>query len=141
MSVPGGGNKVPDRNCARKEKAMTATVLVVCADPLDGADWELLLVRQGYEVVTVRTGESALTVCSKLQPDLILLDDTSPAANGHEIRRQLRNDPSNRLTPILLISAPESPCDCLPGFQPEGSDVWGMPPTSQQALDRFNSLL
>ena len=49
------------------------------------------LERSKYRVKVVDSGEEALSVASKLQPDLILLDIMLPGADGLEVCKQLKN--------------------------------------------------
>jgi CheY-like chemotaxis protein len=84
---------------------MAATVLVVDADSGRCADWGALLSEQGYVVITARNGEAALTHCPRVRPDLVLLYDSFPDMHGLELCRQLKADPRNCLTPIVLHSA------------------------------------
>src|SRR5882672_12104117 len=84
---------------------MPVTVLVVDADPRSSGDWEALLSDQGYDVIAARTGEAALTLCTSVRPDVVLLCDLLPDMHGLEVCRRLKADPRNRLTPIILHAA------------------------------------
>src|SRR5260370_29534275 len=84
---------------------MPVTVLVADADLRSSADWEALLSDQGYDVIAARTGEAALTLCSSVRPDVVLLYDLLPDMHGLEVCRRLKADPRNRLTPIILHAA------------------------------------
>ena len=59
-----------------------------------------LLRQHGHDVITTTDPRGALETCAVLQPDLVLLDDS----HGYELCRQLKADPRNRLTPVLLVS-------------------------------------
>src|SRR6266699_7055743 len=120
---------------------MAATVLVVDADSRRCADWEALLSEQGYVVITARNGQAALTLCPQLRPDFVLLYDSFPDMHGLEVCRQLKADPRNRLTPIILHSAAGDDSDASRAFGAGADDFWGRPPTPWEALSRVHSLL
>ena len=120
---------------------MTATVLVVDGDPSNSANWEALLISQGCEVISARSGEAALRLCRKVQPDLVLLNDLLPDVPGLEICRQLKADPCNRLTPVVLVTATDSDAFALEAREAGADDFWGQRPTSSEAIRRLQSLL
>jgi putative two-component system response regulator len=121
---------------------MAATVLVVDADPRRCADWVALLSNQGYAVIAARDGEAALTLCPRLLPDLILLDDMLPDMRGLEVCSRLKADSRNRLTPIILLHATAvSASDISVAISAGADDVWGRSPTPWEALSRVHSLL
>ena len=120
---------------------MGATVLVVDADSRRCADWEALLSEQGYVVITARSGAAALTLCPQLRPDLVLLYDSFPDMHGLEVCRQLKADPRNRLTPIILNSAAGDDSDASKAFGAGADDFWGHAPTPWEALGRVHSML
>jgi putative two-component system response regulator len=118
---------------------MTAIVLVVDADATNCGNLEAILAGQGYEVVAARTGEAALRICPALQPDLVLLSDLLPDFSGLEVCRQLKADPRNRLTPVVMISAGGNMAKSAQ--QAGADDFWGHAPTPWEALSRVQSLL
>jgi putative two-component system response regulator len=120
---------------------MAATVLVVDADSRRCADWEALLSQQGYVVITARNGEAALTLCPRARPDLVFLYDSFPDMHGLELCRQLKADPRNRLTPIVLYSAAGDDSDASRAVGAGVDDFWGHAPTPWEALNRVHSML
>jgi putative two-component system response regulator len=120
---------------------MTPTVLVVDGDPSNCADWEALLLSQGYDVIAARSGEAALTLCPSVQPDLVLLNDTLPDTQGLEVCRRLKEDPRNRLTPVVLVTATDHISFGPRALESGVDDFWGHHPTPWEALNRVNSLL
>src|SRR5260370_31314057 len=123
------------------EMTMAATVLVVDADPQRCADWEALLSGQGYVVIAARSGEAALSRCPRILPDVVPLFDLLPDMQGLEVCRQLKADPRNRLTPIILHAAGGNVSDASTALSAGADDFWGRPPTPWEALSRVHSLL
>src|SRR4051812_14176419 len=115
---------------------MTATVLIVDADLSNCANWEALLLSQGCSVIAARSGETALTLCPDLQPDLVLLSDTLPDIQGLEVCQRLKADPRNRLTPVVLVMANDDPAAAVQAREAGADDFWGVPPTPWDAFTR-----
>src|SRR5712671_7211290 len=120
---------------------MPVTVLVVDADLCSSADWEALLSDQGYDVIAARTGEAALTLCTSVRPDVVLLYDLLPDMHGLEVCRRLKADPRNRLTPIILHAATADFSDAARAVGAGADDFWGHAPTPWEALSRVHSML
>src|SRR5439155_18833119 len=82
----------------------TQTILVV-DDKLD----TLLLVRElltsrGYNVTTASDADEAIQAIQAERPDLILLDVIMPGRSGYDLCHELKNDPSTRLIPVVMIT-------------------------------------
>jgi putative two-component system response regulator len=79
-------------------------VLVVDDDDRNRTLLERLLTRQGYDVLTVKSGEAALTALRHVAVDLVLLDVQLPGANGFEVCARLKEQPDTRLVPVVLVT-------------------------------------
>jgi DNA-binding response OmpR family regulator len=66
---------------------------------------EALVRARGFEVTAVNTGTKALDVMATAPPDVVLLDLMLPGHDGFEVCRRLRDDPSTRPIPVIIISA------------------------------------
>lgn len=64
---------------------------------------DMLLSRNGYEVLTHSTGFNVVDLVKKHAPDLVILDIHLPGKLGSEICKELKT--INNLPPILLFSA------------------------------------
>ena len=85
---------------------MTAQPILVIDD--DPAILDLIaqvLLEEGYEVLAVSNGQTAVDLARKLRPHLILLDLMMPEMNGWQVTAVLKADPQTRAIPILLLSA------------------------------------
>jgi two-component system phosphate regulon response regulator PhoB len=84
---------------------MAQRVLIVEDEP----DIRDLLVfhleREGFQVVTCKSGAEALRLARSGPPDLILLDLMLPGVSGWEVARRLRQSPETRAVPIIAVSA------------------------------------
>jgi CheY-like chemotaxis protein len=90
---------MPDLNTYRPR------VLVADPDPETTA----LLARQlewaGYAVATAGSGPEALELIARTRPDAAVLEVKMDGITGYEVVRSLREDPRNRLMPVVMISA------------------------------------
>ena len=67
---------------------------------------EALVQARGYQVTAVASGTKAIDVAATEPPDLVLLDLMLPGQyDGFEVCRRLREDPSTRRVPVVIISA------------------------------------
>ena len=66
---------------------------------------QLLLEREGYQVVTALDGEAGLEMVCSERPDLIALDLDMPIMDGWELLRQAKADPDVQDIPIVVVTA------------------------------------
>jgi CheY-like chemotaxis protein len=85
----------------------TARPRVLVADP--DPETSALLARQlqwaGYEVSTAGNGRDALDLVNRVRPAAVVLEVKMDVLTGYEVVRQLRENPRNRLMPVIMISA------------------------------------
>ena len=67
------------------------------------------LQRGGFAVLTATTGEEALEVAEKRQPNLVLLDLEMPKMDGAAACAAMRRIPALAATPIIIMSATGTP--------------------------------
>ena len=81
--------------------------LVLVADP--DVEAAVTIARQlewsGYGVLTTGSAEEAEELVEEWRPDALVTEATMPGASGYELVRLLREEPVNRLMPIVMISA------------------------------------
>lgn len=120
---------------------MAATILLVDSDSLDSSGWKAFLQNQGYTVVEADNGRRALEECPVVQPDLVLLNASLPDMQGFQVCQQLKADPHNRLTPVIMMA------DAYRTSEGKRRDVWGpddfwhRPASRWEVLNRIQSIL
>lgn len=72
---------------------------------------ESILREEGFEVVTVTDGETALVRLPDVDPDVILADVFLPQRSGFEICRRVKTDPALRHTRVVLTAGALEPLD------------------------------
>ena len=64
-----------------------------------------VLIDEGYDVTVCSDGSEAIRCIKDVQPAALILDIMMPETDGFEVLRQLRNDPSGKRLPVVLMSA------------------------------------
>ena len=63
------------------------------------------LTEHGFDVISANNGASALTQVYQERPDVVLLDLNIPEANGYEVLRELRDEPTTKNLPVIMLTA------------------------------------
>ena len=66
---------------------------------------KLTLEQAGHEVVEAASGEEALQMIEKEEPDLMLLDINLPLLNGFQVLDEMRYSGRLERVPVLMLSA------------------------------------
>src|SRR5580658_7490019 len=84
------------------------TVLVVDDNPVSLKLTRILLVNEGYKVVTAGSLGDAVELLHSVSPDLVLADLASVGMDALELARRLKQDEKTR---ALLVMAAAKPAD------------------------------
>ncbi len=66
---------------------------------------KMWLEKRGYLVIEAETGEQAITLAQREEPDLIIMDVMMPGMNGLDATQRIRQYQALRRTPIVAVSA------------------------------------
>jgi CheY-like chemotaxis protein len=72
---------------------------------------EQILTAQGFEVVSVTDGATALRRLEDVNPDLLITDVYLPTRNGFEVARFLRSQERYHHLPVIFAAAPSDEFD------------------------------
>jgi two-component system phosphate regulon response regulator PhoB len=95
---------------------------------------EYNLAKNGYKVVCVRTGESAL-------PDLVVLDLMLPGVDGLEVCRLLKGDSRTAALPVVMLTARGEEADVVAGLELGADDYVTKPFSPRVLLARIKAVL
>jgi diguanylate cyclase (GGDEF)-like protein len=118
---------------ARARAVQAPTVLIVDDDADIRRIVALRLQQDGYRVVLADTGASALIAAQKQLFDLIILDLLLPDIDGFSVLGALRARTATAGTPIMLLSAKDSPREKVRGLR-LGADDYVTKPFSPAEL-------
>lgn len=102
---------------------------------------KLSLLREGYEVLTVVTGDQALAVARSRQPALIVLDLLLPGLQGLDVCKILKADRQTRAIPIIILSAKSEDSDIVTGLELGAEDYITKPFSSKVLAARVRRAL
>ena len=102
---------------------------------------EAFLIPQGYDMIRAQSGDEALSALKEHAIDLILLDVMMPGMNGFELTRRVREIPSLRQLPIMLVTALREKDDHLKGVEAGCDDFISKPVDKIELLVRVRALL
>jgi putative two-component system response regulator len=100
-----------------------------------------LLSGAGYVVDVATEGPSALSIIASGSADVVLLDANLPGLSGFEVCRRVKQEVQTRLTPIVVITAGDSPSERVEGLDAGADDFLTKPVDRLELLARVKSLV
>jgi DNA-binding response OmpR family regulator len=88
---------------------------------------------EGYNLLTARDGEEALSLALDQRPDLAVLDLRMPKLNGYEVTQRIRACEALSSMPVIILSAAVQEAKVARGFQ-SGADEYLKKPFSPNEL-------
>jgi len=117
------------------------TLLVIEDDPEMSVLLRAIGERQGMFVQTRADAADIVETLSTVRPAVLLLDINLPGQNGLEVTRALRQDPSFRELPIVLISASTDVATRSAAFAAGADDFQSKPVSPEELMRRVERLL
>ena len=116
------------------------TILVV-DDEKDIVDMvKYNLVKEGYSVITARTGKQALEQANH-RPNLILLDIMMPEHDGIEVLKQLKKNERTRNIPVIFLTAKSTDVDEVLGLELGADDYIIKPISIPKLIARIKNVM
>jgi DNA-binding response OmpR family regulator len=104
-------------------EAVPRKVLVVDDEPAMRRMVEHVLQLDGLHVCTAANGAECLVAVGAESPDLVILDVNMPVMDGLEALRLLRQNPTTRDLPVIMLTARDSDHDVTRGWM-TGVDLY-----------------
>src|SRR5438132_3144140 len=93
---------------------------------------------EGFSVEIAPDGPSAVDVCERTHPDLVVLDLMLPGMDGLEVCRRVQRD---RPVPVLMLTARDSETDTVVGLAVGADDYMTKPFSARELTARVHALL
>jgi two-component system alkaline phosphatase synthesis response regulator PhoP len=116
-------------------------ILVADDDPIVLRFLEALLSDAGYEVCTAGDGEEALQKIREEKPDMVILDLVMPYRDGFDICRTVRQSPSTRTLPIIVLSMKDKESDIIRCFEAGADEFVRKPFNALELIARIRKIL
>jgi two-component system alkaline phosphatase synthesis response regulator PhoP len=99
------------------------------------------LLKEGYQVSGVASGEEALAAVGARPPDLILLDLMLPGLDGLRVCSRLKNDRQTASIPVVMLTAKGEESDIVRGLNMGADDYITKPFSPRVLLARVEAVL
>jgi two-component system, OmpR family, alkaline phosphatase synthesis response regulator PhoP len=99
------------------------------------------LTQEGFAVACAGSGEEALKLTRLEKPELILLDLLLPGIDGLEVAKRLKNDPSTREIPVIMVTAKGEEADIVTGLEVGAEDYITKPFSRKVLIARVRAVL
>lgn len=116
-------------------------ILAVDDDPVQLKVIGNIFSSEQYEVVSVTSGEEALSYLNITEWDLVIVDAIMPNMSGYEVTQSIRKHYSILELPILLLTARNYPEDVYTGFALGVNDYVTKPINSLELKSRGQALI
>lgn len=99
------------------------------------------LEKEGYKVICAKSGCEGLLKVASEKPDLVILDVVMPDIDGFEVCKILREDDSNDLMPIIILTSQHEEDDKLKGLELGADDYIIKPFNPRELIGRVKNIL
>lgn len=99
------------------------------------------LLKEGYQVAGVASGEDALAAVESKTPDLVLLDIMLPGLDGLRVCRKLKENPKFESLPVIMLTAKGEEPDIVAGLNMGADDYITKPFSPKVLLARVQAVL
>ncbi len=101
--------------------------VLVAEDEVDLRGFIVGVLKDSYEVDAAGDGAEALELMKKNRPDLVLTDVMMPGTSGLDLTRAIKEDPSLRQIPVILLTARGESEAALDGYDAGADDFVSKP--------------
>ena len=144
LTRPGGDKKTAEASASHgpvETDTPRGRIIVVDDEPANVRLLTRQLARDGHVVLAATNGEEALDLIAREQPDLVLMDVVMPRRDGYETCRALKENPSTRLIPIVLVTSLSDSADKVRGLEAGADDFLTKPVNTSELLARVRALV
>jgi len=93
---------------------------------------------EGFDTYIAADGLAGVELCSRIEPDLVVLDLMLPGIDGLEVCRQIQ---ARRRVPVLMLTARDDEADLLVGLAVGADDYLTKPFSQRELVARIRAVL
>lgn len=131
----------PTPSAAGRPDAPERFILVVDDDDLHRRVTAGILADAGLGTIEAGSGAEALQVVGRQRVDAVLIDQVMPGMSGIELTRALRVMPVHLITPLLFVSAEDSPSVRVDALRAGATDFMVKPVEGDELVARVQAQL
>lgn len=124
-----------------QENQPASTVLVIDDQENITEFIKLGLKYEKFQVEAAADGPQGLAAAQRINPDLIILDLMLPGMDGLEVCRRLRENPTTKDIPILMLTAKDDVRDRITGLDAGADDYLTKPFSFEELVARIRAIL
>ncbi|GAB3262676.1 MAG TPA: response regulator [Chitinimonas sp.] len=108
-------------------------ILIVDDSPTERHFLGELLTKNGFQVMTLESGEEAVARVKDIMPDLILMDVVMPGLNGFQATRTITKDDATAHIPVIMCTSKGQETDIVWGKR-QGAKGYVVKPVNPEEL-------
>ena len=116
-------------------------ILIIDDDPAIREMVGMALTREGYDWLEAGNVLEARQQIASRKPDLILLDWMLPGQSGFEFARQLQNNKSGDIPPVIMLTARDQEEDRIAALEAAADDYVSKPFSVNELMARIKAVL
>ena len=118
-----------------------ACILIVDDERHNRELLKVMLVPEGFVLLTAASGEEALAMVAQQPPDLILIDVMMPGMDGYQLAGTIKGSPAIKHIPVIMVTALDDHNARLLGLSAEAEDFLSKPVDRAELCVRVRNLL
>jgi signal transduction histidine kinase/DNA-binding response OmpR family regulator len=118
-----------------------ACVLIVDDERHNRELLEIMLRPEGFVILSASSGEEALAMVERQQPDLILLDVMMPGMDGYQVAGKIKGNPATESIPVVMLTALDDRNARMLGLNAGAEDFLTKPVNRAELSVRVKNLL
>ena len=115
-------------------------ILIVDDSPTERHFLGELLSKNGYQIVTLESGEEAVARVAEVMPDLIVMDVVMPGMNGFQATRTITRNEATKHIPVIMCTSKNQETDIIWAKRQGAVDYVVKPVDPQELLAKIAAL-
>ena len=118
-----------------------AKILIVDDSPTEVHVLQIMLTKNGHQVVVATSGEDGVEKAETEKPDLILMDVVMPGMNGFQATRQISKNKDTASIPVIMVTTKDQETDKVWAMRQGAKDYIVKPVQEKALIEHVNMVL